>query len=148
VNLTWDGTILVNGGRCGRLRMAASGAPEAVPDWLVVGLELQLWPLSEEMGLTPDDTALYAEGCSDVDAVSLLETWARHTLVWLDTWSDDGARALHREWIGLVQGQGEEISVLGHSGVFTGTDDRFGLLLKHGMETRLLPLTDLLETSS
>jgi len=39
LHLTWTGDILVNGAKSGRLQVAASDkVPDAVPDWLVVGL--------------------------------------------------------------------------------------------------------------
>ena len=82
------------------LRMAASGTPDVEPDWLVIDLTLSLWPDSDETGLQPDQTALYAEGCAEIDAISLLEAWARHTLVGINTWTDSGTAQIHREWQG------------------------------------------------
>ena len=141
VHLGWEGGILVNGARCGRLRMAAPGTPEAVPDWLVIGLELALWPRSEDTGLTPDETALYAEGCADVDPVTLIEAWVRHTLVGLNAWDEDGPAALHREWSGLAHGLAGQITVAGRTGSYIGLDEHLGLLLKVQDETTLIPLT-------
>lgn len=144
VYLGWDGTVYVNGGRCGGLRIAASGTPEAEPDWLVVDLTLTLWPDSDETGLTPDQTALYAEGCAEIDAVSLIEAWVRHTLVGINTWLDSGTAQLHREWQGLAHGLDGEITFAGRTGTFIGLDDHLGLLLKSGDKTMLVPLTDIL----
>jgi BirA family biotin operon repressor/biotin-[acetyl-CoA-carboxylase] ligase len=144
VNLGWDGTIYVNGARCGALRMAASGAPGVEPDWLVIDLALTLWPLTDETGLTPDDTALYAEGCTDVAPVDLLEAWVRHTLVGINTWADGGTGTLHREWSGLAHGLDGDITIAGHSGTFTGLDENLGLLLKTGDKIALVPLTEIL----
>ncbi|MDW4497650.1 biotin/lipoate--protein ligase family protein [Sulfitobacter sp. D35] len=146
VQIAWAGDILVNGGRCGELRLAGPHcATDAVPGWLVVGLELQLWPASEEGGLTPEITALFAEGCADVDPVDLLEAWVRHCLVWLDTWDSEGLGPLHREFAGLTHQSGETISVLGQSGTVTGLDENLGLLLKQDGQNLLLPLTRLME---
>ena len=111
VHLGWDGGIYVNGGRCGVLRMAAPGALEAEPDWLVIDLTLKLWPLSDDTGLTPDETALYAEGCAEVNAVALLEAWVRHTLVGINAWMDGGTAQLRREWSGLAHELKGEITV-------------------------------------
>jgi hypothetical protein len=148
VHLGWDGALRINGARCGRLRVAAAGTdPEAVPDWLVVGLELPLWPASDDPGATPDDTALYAEGCADVEAPRLLESWARHTLNWLSRWEQDGTRALHAEWRGLAHGIGEPALQNGQDGTFLGVDEDFGMLLRDKTgETHLIALTTLLET--
>ncbi|MFY0691021.1 MAG: DUF4444 domain-containing protein [Paracoccaceae bacterium] len=146
VHLDWNGGIRVNGAACGRLRVAASTEdPEAEPDWLVVGFELPLWPKDDNPGETPDETSLYAEGCADVEADRLLESWAKHSLVWINRWTDEGAQPLHKEWCGLAQGIGEEIEIMGKSGIYLGVDERFGMLLRHGGTTDLIPMTELLE---
>lgn len=150
VHLEWDGTIRVNGARCGKLRMAAShGDPARQPDWLVVGLDLVLWPEDDALdsgGATPDQTALYAEGCAEVEAPRLLEAWARHTLTWINRWDGDGPRPVHSEWRGLAHGVGEETTWHGRTGTFLGVDENFGMLLRDGDgQTTLIPLTDLLE---
>lgn len=146
VHLGWDGGIRVNGAHCGRFRVAsATDDPATVPDWLIVGLDLQLWPESDDPGETPDQTALYAEGCADVQADALLEAWVRHTLVGINRWEDDGAAAVHTDWRALAHGIGDEATMAGHSGTFLGVDERFGMLLRDTETTHLIPLTHLLE---
>ena len=142
VYLGWNGTIYVNGGRCGSLQMAAPGLPQDEPDWLVIALTLTLWPPSEDTGLTPDQTALYAEGCAEVDAVTLLESWVRHTLVGINAWADTGTAQLHREWVGLAHGLEGEVTFAGQTGTYTGLDENLGLLLKVDDKVRLVPLTE------
>lgn len=145
VHLGWDGAIYVNGGRCGMLRMAAPGASDAEPDWLVIDMSLTLWPSTQETGLTPDDTALYAEGCAGVDAVTLLEAWVRHTLVGINAWAEgDGTAQLHREWIGLAQGLEGTVTAAGRTGTYVGLDENLGLLLNIDAKTVLIPLTETL----
>lgn len=145
VFLEWSGGFRINGGLCGGVRAAASTAdPAAVPDWMVVGFDLPLIRLGGEMD--PDQTALYEEGCGDVEPPALVEDWTRHFLKWLSAWEDEGPRHLHEVWSGLAQGVGEEIEVSGYRGIFLGVDEDFGLLLKEGTDTRLFPLTQLLET--
>ena len=147
VHLEWDGPVRINGARCGRMRAAASTQnPDEIPDWLVVGFDLRLWPSETETGLTPDDTALYAEGCADVAAPELLEAWARHCLHWIARWEDtDGAKALHAEWRGLVHNIGETVTQGVLTGSFLGVDEDFGMLLRDADTTHLLPLTQVLE---
>lgn len=148
VHLEWNGGLRINGGRCGSLRVAAStSAPDDTPDWLVVGLQLPLWPASDDGGQAPDDTALYAEGCADVEAPALLESWTRHTLHWISRWEEDGPEPLHAEWRGLVHGLGEEAHWQQATGTFLGVDEDFGMLLRHADSTTLIPLTALLETN-
>lgn len=146
VHLDWTGGLRINGATCGGLRVAAaSDDPTAEPDWLVVGLTLPLWPASDDPGHTPDQTALYAEGCADVNAVDLLESWVKHTLVGINTWLEEGSKPLHSEWRGLAHGIGEETEMRGKSGTYLGIDERFGMLLRDAESTHLIPLTDLLE---
>lgn len=145
VHLDWDGGLRVNGARCGTLRLAASTrAPEVVPDWLVVALDLALWPEDDEGGATPDRTALYAEGCAEVQAPDLLEAWARHSLHWITRWEAGEQKALHDAWIGLSHEPNSPLTQQGRSGSFLGVDEDFGLLLRDAATTHLIPLTSLL----
>ena len=148
VHLDWAGGIRVNGAACGRLRAAASGDdPDSIPDWLVVGFTLPLVPPSQDGGLTPDETALFAEGCADVMPPALLESWSRHTLAWLARWEDEGHAPLHSEWRGLAFGIGEAAKNQDFSGIFLGVDEEFGMLLRDENTTHLIPLTTVLEST-
>ena len=149
VHADWPAGLRVNGARCGRLRAAASTAdPGAEPDWLVVGLEVPI-TLDGDPGENPDRTALHEEGCADVDPFTLLESWSRHTLVWINEWSDTGMPRLHAEWRAKAFDLGEEMEVeiagATRRGLFVGLDERGGMLLREGEETRLIPLSAMLE---
>ncbi|SEK44166.1 Biotin-(acetyl-CoA carboxylase) ligase [Roseovarius azorensis] len=149
VHLEWAGGLRINGASCGRLRAAAGGSdPEAEPDWLVIGLELRLMQITERPGDRLDQTSLYDEGCAEVDATQLLEAWARHTLVWINRWEDDGNRPLHAEWSGLAWAVGEQVTQGALTGTYMGVDERFGMLLRADDTTHLIPLTTLLETQA
>ena len=146
VHLEWAGGLRINGANCGTLRVAASSSnPKAEPDWMVIGLELPLWPETDTPGDIPEQTALYAEGCADVNAMELLESWVKHTLVGINTWTEDGVKALHKDWRGLSHGIGEDITMNEISGTFLGVDEQFGMLIRAADTTHLIPLTYLLE---
>ena len=148
VHLDWFGGIRVNGARCGAFRAMASGAdPRKTPDWLVVGFTLPLVPAMEDTGLTPDETALFAEGCADVSPPHLIEAWARHTLNWLNRWEDAGTASLHTDWRAIAHGIGEEVETQSLTGTFLGIDEEFGMLLRDTETTHLIPLTTVLETA-
>ncbi len=148
VHLEWSGGLRINGARCGGFRAAAATKdPDEVPDWLVIGFTLPLLPPSQDTGLTPDETALMAEGCADVDPGGLIESWARHSLNWIARWEDEGTKPLHAEWRGLAQNMGEDITQGGLHGTFLGVDETFGMLLRDTDTTHLIPLTTLLEDS-
>ncbi len=149
VHLEWAGGLRINGASCGRLRVAAGGSdPEAEPDWLVIGLELPLIQITERPGDQPDQTSLYDEGCAEVDPTDLIEAWARHTLVWINRWEEDGNRPLHTEWSGLAWAIGEEVTQGALTGTYLGVDERFGMLLRVDDMTHLIPLSTLLETKA
>ncbi len=147
VHFDWPAVIRINGAKAGRIRAAAStGDPAATPDWLVVGFELVLTlPDGQEPGAEPEQTALFEEGCAEVDPYRLLESWSKHTLVWINEWLDGGAGKLHADWRARAFAMGEDATVFGESGVFLGLDEKCGVLLRQGDETRLIPLTDMLE---
>ena len=157
VHLDWTGGLRLNGGHCGGLRVAAAHDPDAtrdpaaVPDWLVVGLDLTLGlPDDLEPGQTPDWTALDQEGGADIDPITLLEAWARHSLVWINDLDDPSGRAsLFREWESLAWNLGQTISLPLEGtrlvGTFLGLDENFGMVLKTGAATRLIPLSALIE---
>lgn len=141
--LGWDGRIMLNGARCGTLEIASDTTdPDAVPQWLVIGLDLTLMSFSDAPGETPEITALDEEGCGDIDAGDLLEAWARHCLLRINEWGDGGLRHLHREWETILHGTGTEMTLVGQTVTLLGIDADFAALLKNG-ETALVPLSAL-----
>ena len=150
VHIGWPDGIYINGASCGAFKAEASTTdPAAAPDWLVIGFHLPLMPEAEDpdAGLAPDRTTLYAEGCADVLPTQLLESWSRHTLVWINRWMDEGNAPLHAEWRGILRDVGEETVLPGDppkSGTFVGVDEDFGMLLRTGSDTTLIPLTETL----
>lgn len=152
VHLEWAGGVRLNGGRAGALRLVGPPCPPGtVPDWLVVGLTLNLLPPGGvEPGLTPDQTALSEEGCGGIDPLDLIEAWSRHTLFWLNELEADPRHtALLRDWNGLAWDMGGAVSLTlrgaALEGTFLGVDEDFGMLLKTAAGTRLIPLTELVE---
>ncbi|GMG84227.1 hypothetical protein LNKW23_34420 [Paralimibaculum aggregatum] len=147
VQIEWPATIRVNGARCGRIRAAASTAdPAAEPDWMVVGFELDLIPPPDAVpGADPDRTWAHEEGCGEIAARALVESWSRHSLVWINTWTDRGFRPLHESWRGRLWRLGE---ALPEGGTFLGLDEAGGQLVKSGGGTVLRPLhSHLMEAS-
>lgn len=146
VYLEWPDRVRVNGGLCGRLRVAAStNDPEAEPDWLVVGLELSMLPGSEgEPGERAEETCLHEEGCGDIAVPDLIETWARHMMGWLHVYLTDGFAPLHEAWRTKGWRLGEAVDYPAAGG-FVGLDEWGGMILKDGARARILPLTDYME---
>lgn len=149
--LDWPGGFRIEGAICGGLRGAADRCdPTDIPGWMVIGLEVPFGPQTDaDPGLTPDRTTLRDEGCGEIEPRTLLESWARHTLVWLHHWSEDGLARVHAEWTGRAYGIGTEVEVPlpggSPAGEFIGLDEKGGMLLKSDGRTELLPLTLALE---
>ena len=149
VHFGWPDRLRVNGAFCGRFRAeAATIDPEAEPDWLVIGVEVPILPLGGlEPGANPNATTLSEEGCGDLSSFALIEGWSRHTLLWLHRFMDEGMQPLHEAWRGKCDDIGKEIT-WPRRGTFAGLDDKGGMLLQQGGKTELIPLTDILETTT
>ena len=151
VHFEWPDRIKVNGALCGKLLAAsATDNPDLEPDWLVLGIDLPVMPLERlEPGQTPDQTTLWDEGCSEITSTSLIESWSRHFLVWINTFMEDGMAPLHRDWCGRCDTIGETITIPVEgkmtSGTFVGLDETGGMLLRSGDTTHAIALTRILE---
>ncbi len=148
VHYVWPGAFKVNGADCGAMRAAASTTdPAAVPDWLVIGVEMPFRRPSsdDEPGNRPGQTYLIEEGCVEVTPLKLLDSWARHTLVWINRWLDDGFQPLHAAWRERAWGMGENLP---EGGTFMGLDELGGMLVKTPKTTEIRPLTTMLEDLS
>lgn len=106
VTCRWPATLLVNGAAAGRVRLAAPGrARDAVPAWLVVGLDLRLLHDGRgEPGDVPDETSLFEEGAGALPAGRLAESTARHFLSWVYRWEADGFTPLRDAWNARAEG--------------------------------------------
>ena len=146
VHFEWPGRVKVNGAYCGGVRAAAAdNDPEGEADWLIVGVDVPVMPLGPgDPGLQPDHTTLWAEGCVDLGAPQLLESWSRHMLVWIHRFLSDGIGPLHEGWRHKCDTLGEAVSAP-EAGTFMGLDEDGGMILRQGEGTKVLPLTGMLE---
>ena len=74
-----------------------------------------------------------------------MESWSRHTLVWINRWLDDGFQPLHAAWRDRAWEMGEDLP---GGGAFMGLDELGGMLVKTSRSTEIRPLTTLLEDLS
>lgn len=105
VTCRWPAILLVNGGAAGRVRVAAPDrARDAVPAWLVIGLDLRLLhDGADEPGHAPGETSLFEEGAGALPAGRLAESVTRHFLSWLYRWESDGFAPLRDAWNGRAE---------------------------------------------
>jgi hypothetical protein len=93
ITFDWPDAIRVDGGLVGGARLAwPPGADEnAPPPWLVFGAMIRTVAMGdEEPGLRPLSAALEEEGFDDLGSGRLVESFARHLMVGIDAWQEQG----------------------------------------------------------
>lgn len=156
VLLRWPLDLLVNAGVAGRFRFAAAPCSEdSVPDWLVVGVEIELDgnPQVGEPGHARDRTSLSEEGAGVKTRSDFLEVISAYALSWINSWQDGGHAAFADNWIGRVEGyEGPApMALVGDSGErivaqVLGLDDEANLIVKISEhDIRALAINALLE---
>jgi biotin-(acetyl-CoA carboxylase) ligase len=93
--------IEIDEGLAGGVRIAAPPGTDAaaVPDWLLVGIDLAwLGADPEAPGRDPWRTALCEEGFGDVTAVDLIESFCRHLRHRISGWEEAGDAAIEAAW--------------------------------------------------
>lgn len=133
VRYKWPNDVLFNrrkgAGILLESRMDASGGV----DWLVLGLGVNVTSFPEDAAFPA--TSLEFEGAPpEVDAVSLLEAFARHFLTWSNRWLEDGFAPIREAWLNHAYGLGEilQARLPGEtlSGRFRDLDDSGALQLE------------------
>src|SRR5215471_11015175 len=92
----------VNGGLVGGVRLAwPQGADENEPPaWLVFAAMIRTVALGdEEPGLRPLSAALEEEGFDDLGSGRLVESFARHLMVALDAWQEQGFGEIAKNYL-------------------------------------------------
>lgn len=113
VTFSWPDRISVNGAVVGGIRSASppGALPDAVPDWLVVGLALRLsYPQETVPGHQPEQTALSEEGFGDMTGKDFAEAFARNLLYWIHQWTEAGPEPVAAHWLARL------VPERGHSG--------------------------------
>lgn len=92
--LTYDYGLI--GG--GRLAWPEGSREDAVPGWLVFGAMVRATTMSPfEPGQT--GVGMAEEGFEEVDAVDLIEAFARHLMLGVNHWQSDGPKSVVRRWL-------------------------------------------------
>ncbi|MEM5473663.1 biotin/lipoate--protein ligase family protein [Hoeflea sp. AS60] len=133
----WPTTLLVNGGEVGEVFLQApEGAGlEDTPEFIVLGFSIAMSlsaAIVDAPGLARHATALFEEGCGDLDRTQVIEAIARHFLSWVDAWEHDGFGAAHPDFRGRMQPTDKvavQVGKVQHEGRMIGIDEDGGLLL-------------------
>lgn len=96
--LTYD-LGLIGGGR---LAWPADCPESQVPDWLVFGAMVRATTMSPfQLGQT--GVGMAEEGFEEVDAVDLIEAFARHLMLGVSRWQEEGAKPTVRRWLDRLE---------------------------------------------
>jgi len=100
--IDWPDSLFVNQGLVGGGRLAWPHDVSEVetPPWLVFGGMIRTVSMTNtEPGLNPLVTALEEEGFTDVMSSHLVESFARHLMVALDSWQESGFAAVAKSYL-------------------------------------------------
>ena len=98
-------------------------------------------PESIEPGSDPSQTWLYEEGCIELTVPQVIESWSRHSLVWLNSFEEKGYRGIQDHWRAKCDSIGSDVTYP-NKGTFVGTDENGSLLLKCDGMTGIHSLID------
>lgn len=154
--LRWPLELIVNGGVAGRFRFAAAPCDnDSVPDWMVVGVEIDLagGVRDGEPGDVRDRTTLFDEGSAEHTRSDFLEVIGAYALSWINAWQDGGQPVFAENWVCRVEGHEDAAPLhVGGGGMeriearVLGLDDEARLLVKLGeRDVRALAIEAVLE---
>jgi Biotin/lipoate A/B protein ligase family len=124
ISVDWPDAVRVNGGLVGGARLGwPQDAPENEPPaWLVFSAMIRTVAMGEdEPGLRPLSAALDQEGFQDFDSGRLVESFARHLMVAVDTWQEKGFGEVAKDYLARLAPE---------SGVRRELDDNGDLLIR------------------
>jgi biotin-(acetyl-CoA carboxylase) ligase len=134
ITFDWPATIRIDGGLVGGARLGwPAGADEnAPPPWLVLGAMIRTVTVNgDEPGLHPLAATLDDEGFADLGASRLLASFARHLMVTVDAWQQDGFAAVARNFLSRLASERLAPERLApETGVQYAIDDNGDLLLR------------------
>jgi biotin-(acetyl-CoA carboxylase) ligase len=102
ITIDWPDAVRVDNGLVGggRLAWPEGAAEDEPPDWLVFGAMIRTVSMGEdEPGLNPLAAALEEEGFTDFTSGALVESFARHLMVHIDAWQEQGFGAVAKEYL-------------------------------------------------
>jgi biotin-(acetyl-CoA carboxylase) ligase len=129
--IDWPDSILVNQGLVGggRLAWPEDVSETETPPWLVFGGMIRTVSMTNtEPGLNPLVTALEEEGFTDLMSSHVVESFARHLMVALDSWQESGFGAVAKSYMERLPRE---------QGVRRDIDDNGDLLIRRMNKTEV-----------
>ena len=150
-DLVWPAGLRINSGLAGGV--ALDLGPGEIPEWAVLSIALRkTGEPGAEGGEQPGVTSLCDEGFADMEDRDLVEAFARHFLVWMDRWEEQGLAPIARHWLHRAMAHGADTVLMVGAELVAGSildlDDSGGLVLDTAAGRRTLPLEPGLLTSN
>jgi biotin-(acetyl-CoA carboxylase) ligase len=133
IRIDWPDSVSVNRGLVGGGRMAWPDGTDdnEPPAWLVFGAMVRLVSMSgTDAGLHPLSAALEDEGFDGLGAERLMESYARHFMVMLDAWREQGFAAVAKSYL-------QKLAPESDKGVRRDFDENGDLLLRRPGKTEV-----------
>lgn len=148
ITYQWPNSIQLNDASIGFADLQISDEEtDDVPNWMIVSLEVAIKPenIMHDPGNEAWRTTLWEEGCGDITRTELLESTARHFLNWVHTWSEEGFKPIHDQWMGRIcekQKMVEDIT----ADEFIGIDENGNGLVKNSSTVVSMNMMDALSS--
>ncbi len=102
ITIDWPDAVAVNYGLVGggRLGWPQGISEDQTPPWLVFGAMIRTVSVTgAEPGLNPLSTALEEEGFTETMSIEVIESFARHFMLALDSWQEYGFGAVAKDYL-------------------------------------------------
>jgi biotin-(acetyl-CoA carboxylase) ligase len=126
IRIDWPDAIRVNRGLVGggRLAWPENASEDEPPAWLVFGAMVGLVSMTGvDAGLHPLSAALQDEGFDESGAERLMESYARHLMVMLDAWQEQGFAAVAKSYL-------QRLAPAAEKSIRSDIDDNGDLLMR------------------
>lgn len=146
-------TILLNDAALGVIRACrpVASASDAVPDWLVVAIDIGVTRFPDGSAEAADLslTTFEDEGCMGVSTGEINGAFARYLLAWIDRWQKDGFEPVRKSWLSRGKAKGDEIELQvggrNFAGRFAGLSDAGDILLETAAGEVAIGIAELVE---
>jgi biotin-(acetyl-CoA carboxylase) ligase len=161
ITFGWPNKIYANDALVGQVGMefprelnrAEQPQTSTSPDFAILSIRIEIESEQsssleeQEPGANLTTTVLYEEGCGEIDRTQIIESWSRHFLTWLDSWEQEGFKAVQENWMYRAKKGNQFLSIKknksSYQGKISGLDEYGGLLLENETGTHVIPLSEI-----